>query len=277
MNKTIFITGTSSGFGKSAVQLFAANGWNVIATMRTPEKEEGLNQLPNVLVLKLDVQDEASIKEALQQGIGHFGSIDVLVNNAGYALRGIFELYSREQIQRQFDVNVFGLMAVTQQMIPHFRKQGHGLIINISSMGGRITIPLLSLYHASKFAVEGFSETLAYELSAVGIRVKLIEPGGVKTNFGTTSIEDVPNTVADYDEMIHYYQQNRPNITKHIENPNATAQEVAEVIYGAATDGTDQMRYIVGKDAELYVNGRINNNDRGYQDIMSAYFLKPQP
>nr|WP_199156734.1 SDR family oxidoreductase [Pedobacter sp. ASV2] len=274
MNKTVLITGTSSGFGKDSAKIFAANGWNVIATMRNPERETELNTLKNVLVLKLDVQDEISIINAIDKGIAYFGSIDVLINNAGYALRGIFELTSREQIKRQFDVNVFGLMDVTRAIIPHFREKRNGLIINISSMGGRITIPLLSIYHATKFAIEGFSETLSYELSAIGVGVKLIEPGGVKTNFGTTSLDDVTNTITDYDDMISYYMENRPKITGHIENPNATSQEVAQVIYHAATDGTDQMRYIVGKDAKLYVNGRIENNDEDYQNIMKSYFLK---
>ncbi|HEY0176631.1 MAG TPA: SDR family oxidoreductase [Pedobacter sp.] len=275
MNKTVLITGASSGFGKSAAKIFAANEWNVIATMRSPEKEEELTALQNVLVLKLDVQDESSIKKAVSSGIAHFGAIDVLVNNAGYALRGIFELLSSEQIKRQFDVNVFGMMAVTQAIIPHFREQGKGLIINLSSMGGRITIPLLSLYHSTKFAVEGFTEALSYELSALNVRVKLIEPGAAKTNFSTTSIDNVPNTIPEYDDMIKYYQENRPKITQHLSAPNATQEEVAEVIYKAATDGTNQLRYIIGADADLYVNGRANSSDQEYFNLMNSYFLKP--
>ncbi|WP_179414633.1 SDR family oxidoreductase [Mucilaginibacter sp. E4BP6] len=274
MNKTILITGASSGFGKSSAKLFAANGWNVIATMRSPEKEEELTTIANICVLKLDVQDEPTIRKAIADGLARFGSIDVLVNNAGYALRGVFESLTKEQIKRQYDVNVFGLMDVTQAIIPYFRERGSGLIINISSMGGRITIPLLSLYHSTKFAVEGFTEALSYELSAVNIRVKLIEPGGVRTNFGTTSIEEVPNGIQAYDEMIKYFQLNRPKVTQHMASPNATSEEVAEVIFQAATDDTNRLRYVIGKDAELYVNGRLNHNDQDYFELMNSYFLK---
>jgi NADP-dependent 3-hydroxy acid dehydrogenase YdfG len=274
MNKTVLITGASSGFGKSSAKLFASKGWNVIATMRTPEKEQELTVLTNVLVVKLDVQDEKTIKKAIIDGVTKFGSIDVLVNNAGYALRGIFESLTKEQIKRQYDVNVFGLMDVTQTIIPHFREKGGGIIINLSSMGGRITLPMLSLYHSTKFAIEGFTEALSYELSGINVRVKLIEPGGVRTNFGTTSIDDVANNIPAYDDMINYYVENRPKITQHINNPNATSEEVAAVIYQAATDDINQLRYIVGKDAELYVNGRLNNGDQDYFNLMNDYFLK---
>src|ERR1700744_1454487 len=183
MKKTVLITGTSSGFGKESAKLFQKNGWNVIATMRSPEKEEELTQLEDVWVTRLDVQDAGSIEKIITGGIDRFGRIDALVNNAGYALIGAFESATRDQIGRQYAVNVFGLMDVTQAILPHFRGNGGGAIINVSSFGGIVALPFCSLYNSSKFAVEGFSEALSQELAPHNIAVKLVEPGGVQTNF----------------------------------------------------------------------------------------------
>lgn len=164
-------------------------------------------------------------------------------------------------------------MDVTHAIIPHFRENGKGLIINISSMGGIITFPLLSLYHSAKFAVEGFSEALSYELSAVNIGIKLIEPGSVQTNFGSTSIDSVPNAIPAYDDMISYYAENRPKLVKHV--TTATANEVAEIIYKAANDGTKQFRYVVGGDAGFFIHGKTTNSDEYYIKLMNSYFLPP--
>src|SRR5580704_19438495 len=188
MKKTALITGTSSGFGKVAAKLFARNGWNVVATMRRMGEEKELVGMSDVLVTRLDVQDRASIAEAIQAGIARFGKIDALINNAGFGLYGVFEATSREKVLEQFDVNVFGVMDVTRAILPHFRKNKGGLVINISSGAGIFTLPMLSLYCASKFALEGFSESLSYELASQKIAVKIVEPGGVvSTNFGKRS------------------------------------------------------------------------------------------
>ena len=153
--KTIFITGASSGIGKETAKLFQSKGWNVIATMRNPENESELKQLENVLVTKLDVLDLDSIQKAFTEGVQEFGSIDVLLNNAGYGAYGPLEAISRDQVLRQFNTNVIGLLDVTKTVLPHFRRNKKGIIINISSMGGKVTFPLGSLYHGTKFAVEG--------------------------------------------------------------------------------------------------------------------------
>jgi NAD(P)-dependent dehydrogenase (short-subunit alcohol dehydrogenase family) len=185
MNKTVLITGCSSGFGKASAKLFADKGWNVIATMRRPEAEEELTKLADVLLTRLDVQERDSIGAAIEAGMARFGTIDALMNNAGFGLFGLFEATPREKIEEQFDVNVFGAMDVTRALLPHFRANNNGLILNISSGAGMFTLPMLSLYCASKFALEGFSEALSYELSSQHITVKVIEPGGVvSTNFG---------------------------------------------------------------------------------------------
>lgn len=186
---TIFITGASSGIGRATAKHFAERGWNVVATMRSPEQETEFITLDNVLVLKLDVEKETTIQTALAEAIERFGTIDVLLNNAGYGTMGLIEAATEEQIRRQFEVNVFGLIRMTKAMLPHFRSNQKGMLINISSMGGKVTFPTMSLYHSSKFAVEGFSESVSYELASQNIKVKLIEPGAIHTDFGGRSME----------------------------------------------------------------------------------------
>ena len=187
--KTILITGASSGIGKATVKFFSANDWNVIATMRQPEKEKELSTLKNVLVTRLDVTDRESIELAISCGIEKFGAIDVLLNNAGYGAYGPLEAFSEERVQRQFDTNVLGLIATTQAVLPHMRSKRMGTIVNISSIGGKMTFPLGALYHGSKFAVEGISEALHFELEAIGIKVKIVEPGMINTDFGGRSFD----------------------------------------------------------------------------------------
>src|SRR6201991_4144831 len=204
MKKTIFITGASSGIGKETAKLFQSKGWNVIATMRTPENETELTALNNVLVTKLDVLDPDSIETAVNKGIQQFGKIDALLNNAGYGAYGTLESFSREKIIRQFNTNVIGLLDVTQALLPHFRQQKDGVIINISSIGGKVTLPLGALYHGTKFAVEGISESLSYEVEQFGGKVKIVEPGAIATDFGGRSF-DLSNDEAliEYQPLVH--------------------------------------------------------------------------
>jgi NAD(P)-dependent dehydrogenase (short-subunit alcohol dehydrogenase family) len=198
-SRTVLITGCSTGFGEATARLFAARGWNVVATMRRPEAGRALAALDNVLVTRLDVQDRASIDAAIAAGIARFGRIDVLVNNAGF---GVFEATSRQRMLEQFEVNVFGLMDVTRAILPHFRANRSGVIVNISSSGGVFALPMTSLYNASKFALEGFSESLAYELAGLGISVKIVEPGDVlSTDFGHRSSGEA-DALPDYDPFI---------------------------------------------------------------------------
>src|SRR5438445_735070 len=148
--KTALITGASSGFGKAAAKLFGENGWNVVATMRRPEAERELVGLDDMLVTRLDVQDQTSIAEAIEAGIARFGRIDALINNAGFGLFGLFEATPRAKVREQFDVNVFGVMDVTRSILPHFRENKGGLILNVSSGAGVFALPMISLYCASK-------------------------------------------------------------------------------------------------------------------------------
>ena len=206
MKKTILITGTSSGIGLAAAKVFAGNDWNVIATMRQPAAESELARLPGVLVTRLDVQDRDSIASAVAAGVERFGRIDALINNAGFSLFGVFEGISREKIQEQFDVNVFGVMDVTRALLPHFRRNKSGLIINVSSRAGLVGLPMISLYCAAKYALEGFSEALAYELASQNIIVKIVEPsGGVTgTQFSQRMAQEKTADTAptDYDDFI---------------------------------------------------------------------------
>lgn len=258
MNKTILITGASTGIGKATAKYFQEKGWNVAATMRTPEKETELNRLKNVLVTKLDVLDLTSIQKAVNDTIDRFGKIDVLLNNAGYGAYGPLETFPRENIVRQFNTNVVGLLDVTRAVLPHFRTNQNGIIINVSSIGGKITFPFGALYHGTKFAVEGITESLSYELGAIGCKAKIIEPGAIKTDFGGRSFDfQNDENLSDYQPMVQKLFAAFEPMLEYA----APAKVVAEVIYTAATDGTDQLRYTAGEDAKEYVAGRKQLDD----------------
>ncbi|MFM9278298.1 SDR family oxidoreductase [Paenibacillus jiagnxiensis] len=270
--KTIMITGSSSGIGRAAAKHFAEQGWNVIATMRSPEKETELTRLDHVLVTRLDVQQEETIQEAIKTGIERFGTIDVLLNNAGYGAMGIFEAASNEQIRKQFEVNVFGLMAAIKAILPHFRAKNHGLILNISSMGGKIGFPLLSLYHSTKFAIEGFTEAVSYELASQNIRLKLIEPGVVKTEFFGRSIELLTDeSLTDYQRFTETAQSTLQESAIAADNISSP-EVIAEAIYQAATDGTNQFRYVVGEDAKTFLNHRKEIGEEAFVQHMAQQF-----
>lgn len=157
--------------------------------MRNPEPEKELTRLDRVFVTRLDVQDLASIQAAVEAGISKYGRIDALVNNAGYGAYGPLEATSLDKVRRQFDMNVLGVLATTKALLPHFRAHRSGVIVNISSGGGRITLPLGTLYHGTKFAAEGLSESLHFELAPLGVRVKIVEPGAIKTDFMSRSLD----------------------------------------------------------------------------------------
>jgi NAD(P)-dependent dehydrogenase (short-subunit alcohol dehydrogenase family) len=269
MTRTILITGCSTGFGQATARLFAAHGWNVVATMRNPEAGVELAALGNVFVTRLDVQDQASIDAAVAQSIARFGRIDVLVNNAGFGLFGIFEATARDKVLEQFEVNVFGLMDVTRAVLPHMRANRSGTIVNISSGAGVFTLPMISLYCASKFALEGFSEALSYELAGVGVGVKIVEPGGVtSTDFGRRSGAEAAGAsdIADYGPFVGAAMEVFAGL--RASRASATSEEVAEVIFTAATDGTDQLRYVATDDIKPLVAARRETSEAEYLAFM---------
>ncbi len=248
-HKTVLITGASSGIGMETALYFFERKWNVIATMRNPEKrrtplhEKGLPDL-----VHLDVMDNASIRAAIQYALDRYQKIDVLVNNAGYAIYGPFEATTQTQVVRQFNTNVFGLLDVTREILPLFRQQQGGVLINVASMGGRIGFPLYTLYNSTKWAVEGFSEALQYELKPLNIKVKIIEPGVIKTDFYDRSLDKVDDTawMEAYGDILKRGQQ-RPGETQA--RAGAEPRVVAQTIYQAATDASWRLRYPVGSDA----------------------------
>ena len=271
MNKTILITGSSTGIGRATAFKFQKEGWNVIATMRTPEKEAELNKLDRVLVTKLDVLELDSIDNAMTLGIEEFGKIDVVLNNAGYGLMGTFEAIKRESMIRQFGVNVQGLFDVTQKALPHFRENKSGMFINVSSIGGRLTFPFLSVYNSTKFAVEGFSEALHWELSRIGIKVKIVEPGGVATDFGGRSLDMQHNPeLHEYNDFFNSFTE---AFGKAMDvSMMSTPDFIADVIYKAATDESDNLRYAAGADAEKLLDARSSMNDEDFFEMIQTNF-----
>lgn len=264
---TILITGASSGIGKATALRFQAEGWNVIATMRDPSAGTDLAALDNILVTPLDVTDGASIKSAVAAGIGRFGRIDVLLNNAGYGAYGPLEAFSTDRIRRQFDTNVIGLLEVTKAVLPHMRANRAGTIVNVSSIGGQVTFPLGTLYHGTKFAVEGLSEALHYELEPLGIRVRIVEPGMIRTDFGARSFDfamddSLPEYAVTAQAMGRLFG-------KLAANPSAP-EVVAEVIWQAANESGDQLRFRAGADAEALLDRRKRADDSGFLDSIKA-------
>lgn len=277
MPKTVLITGCSTGFGEAAARLFAAHGWNVVATMRNTVQGAALAALPNVLVTRLDVQDLTSIETAIAEGVARFGRIDVLVNNAGFGLFGVFEAASREKVQEQFEVNVFGLMDVTRAILPHMRANRSGVIVNVSSGAGVFGLPMISLYTASKFAMEGFSESLSYELAGLGITVKIVEPGGVtSTDFGKRSGAEAveAKAPADYDRFL----AGAAKVFEGLRDDRGlgTSEEVAQWIYTAATDGSDQLRYVATEGIKPMVAARRETSEAQYMAFMRER-VAPKP
>jgi short-subunit dehydrogenase len=261
MKKTILITGTSSGIGKSSVIEFAKNGWNVIATQRNPEKETNFKEFNNVKLYPLDVTNLESITQVFKKVKEEFGTIDVVVNNAGYGVDGAFEAMTDEVIEKQFNTNVFGLMRVTREAIKAMRPSGGGTIIQVSSMGGKITFPLYSIYHSTKFAVEGFTESLHYELAQFNIKLKLIEPGPIVTDFYGRSRQFIkPDYTNEYDTFIAKSDAASANVMKDAEGPEV----VATTIYKAATDRSSTMRYAVGKPGPILLVLRKLLSDKLY-------------
>lgn len=248
MQKTIFITGASSGLGKATAKLFQAKGWNVIATMRNPEKETELTQLENVTLLQLDVTDPGQIAEIAGKATG-LHTIDVVFNNAGYGLVGALEAVSDEQMVKQVNTNLLGVIRVTKAFIPYFRELKQGLFLTTTSIGGLLTFPLDSLYHATKWALEGWSESLSFELGLYNIGIKTIAPGGIKTEFAGASLDTAEHPA--YEEgMQKLYALMSPDNFEPVE-------WIADTVYEAATDGKKQLRYVAGTFANQLYTRRL--------------------
>jgi NAD(P)-dependent dehydrogenase (short-subunit alcohol dehydrogenase family) len=261
--KTIFITGASTGLGKATAILFQQKGWKVIATMRRPEQETELSQLEHVTLLPLDVTDPKQIESTTQQAIS--AGVDVVFNNAGYGLVGPMEAFSDEQLRRQLDTNLMGVLRVTQAFIPYFREKKNGLFITTTSMGGLFAFPLGSVYHATKFALEGWSESLSFEMALFNVGVKTVAPGGIATDFSGRSI-DAPTHPA--------YEEATKKLWALFSGDNfASAAQIADVVYEAATDGKNQVRYVAGIDANALYTRRNELGNEAFRIEMGKNVL----
>ena len=268
------VTGSSTGIGFETSLLLARNGFYTYATMRNLNKSLKIKEIAekenlHLKVLKLDVTDDESVKDAIRQIIDESSRIDVLVNNAGYGVMGAVEDLSLNEFKSQFETNFFGVIRVTKEVIPIMRKQGNGNIINVSSVGGIIGLPLNSAYISSKFALEGWSESMRYELEQFGVDVLLIEPGVVKTNFFENVVINNNNNMSSPDNKTSAYSQLTQKLFEGFvpmlnSSTSSAPSDVAEVIYQAIESNNREVRYPVGKDAVSIIKMRQKLSDKDF-------------
>ncbi len=253
MNQTVLITGTSSGYGKAIAELFLDRGWNVVATMRQPKADIFGSQSGRLKVLPLDVTDSGSISKAIAEAISAFGTIDVLVNNAGIGVVGAFEATPMATVRELFETNTFGVMAMTHAVLPLFRARRGGVVVNVTSSVTLARMPLAAAYTASKAAIEGFTGSLAFEMEWFNVRVKLVEPGYAPstrfTSNGASRMQGlIPEAYAPFAEPIFAAFAQPAAVT--------TESDVAEAVWRAANDTTGQLRFPAGADALALAQSR---------------------
>lgn len=273
MKKTVLITGASSGIGESTAKAFLQKGYKVIGTARNLSRLEKLSHL-GVDTVALDVTLEASIQKAFQEIFEKHDKIDILVNNAGYSQNGFVEELSLQDMRYQFEVNVFGPVRLVQMVLPKMREARSGRIINVSSVGGDFTTAGISAYHASKYAVESFSDAMRMELKRFGIEVSLIKPGGVKTNFVANSVYPEPiagnpygDQRAKFDEMMNSLDDPSKNSFPLLE-----PEQVADAILKAAESPRPKTRYRVGSTAKILPLMKRLMSDRSFDKMILKQF-----
>jgi NAD(P)-dependent dehydrogenase (short-subunit alcohol dehydrogenase family) len=269
--KVAVVTGSSSGIGFETSLLLARNDYYTYATMRNIDKSHKIkdtakqDNLP-LEVLQLDVNDEKSVKNAFAKIIEDKQRVDLLINNAGYDVMGPVEELSLDDFKSQFETNFFGLIRVTKEVIPIMRSQNKGTIVNVSSIGGRIGFPLNSAYQSSKFALEGFSESMRYELEEFGINVILVEPGVIKTNF-FENIKVNENSAKKTSPYAPLMQKGYEGWKPMLEGSSSSSpQDVAEVILKAVKSNDPEIRYLVGNDAVSLIEKRKNMTDKEFEN-----------
>ncbi len=267
--KTILITGAGQGIGRASVELFSQRGWNVAAMVRSepqPYKSgEGI-----IKTFTMDVTKPESVAAGIADAIAAFKRIDVVVNNAGYARGGVFEEQSDAEIRQHFETNLFGAMSVTRTILPHLRANGAGRIINVSSICGRMTLPLLSAYCSTKWALDGFSEALSFELKSIGLKVKIIEPGVIRTKFVSNTMNITRQT------KLNAYNEFVDNVLPNLQTWEDSAPEpdvVARSIWTAATDIWPRLRYHPAGLMAIAPRGLVPGNlyVRAVRRIMNAW------
>ena len=271
------VTGSSSGIGFETALTLARSGFHTYASMRNLEKSKNITEIASteklpLQVVQLDVNDDRTIKDAIHKIVAERKRIDVLVNNAGYGLFGSLEDLSIEEIKAQFETNFFGVLRVTQQVIPVMRKQNTGTIVNVSSVGGHIGIPVVSAYHSTKFALEGLSESISYELEPFGIRVVIIEPGVIRTNIMNSSVsaKKALNPKSPYFPLMQKVENHFKSLLENVSSP---PEEVAKVILQAITSENPQLRYTVGDDATTLLQAKRTISDAEFGDLIKQQFL----
>ena len=265
------VTGSSSGIGHETALTLARNGYTTYATMRNISKAAEIQSIASkenlpIIVKQLDVTKDESVRNAIQQITSEAGRIDVVVNNAGYGLTGAFEDLSIEEIKAQYETNFFGVIRVTQAVLPIMRKQRSGKIINISSGAGRLGYPGGSAYVSTKFALEGLSESMSYELEPFGIRVVLVEPGVIRTNFasGMVLAKKAQDPNSPYSQMM----QRMGTTLQQLEQNGSDVDLVASIVLKAATSANPELRYLAGKDVENWVEAKRKMSDSEFISSM---------
>ena len=275
-DKVAVVTGSSSGIGLETSVLLAKSGFHTYATARNPEKSQTLidiardNGLP-IQTMQLDVTSDKSVNDAVSRILLESKRIDVVVNNAGYALVGALEDSSIDEIKAQFETNLFGTIRVMQAVLPTMRNQRGGRIVNLSSMGGIIAIPFDSSYHGTKFALEGLSESLQYEVEQFGIKIILIEPGAIKSNF-FNNLKPASNAQKLDSQYAQTMQKLNARFSSLVENA-PPAIEVAKVILKAVISEDPELRYTVGEDAAAMIQAKRSMSDREFGKLMKKQFL----
>ena len=268
MTQTIFITGASTGLGRATALLFAQKGWKVFATMRSPDKEADLAKVEGVTLLRLDVTKPDQIAEAAMTALST-GPVDVLFNNAGYGLSGPFEAASDLQLAGQIETNLLGPMRTTQAFLPTMRERRRGTIITTTSIGGLATFPFNSVYHATKWGLEGWSESLAFELEPFGIRVRTVAPGGMSSDFAGRSLAMTqhPAYAEALGKMFAAFS------TPERVAQSSTPEHIAQSVYEAVLDTTDRVTFVVGEDAKAIYAQRLQVGVEAFRAGIRSMFL----
>jgi NAD(P)-dependent dehydrogenase (short-subunit alcohol dehydrogenase family) len=274
--KVAIITGSSSGIGFETSLILARNGFHTYAAVRNLDKSQPLIDMAkkdglSIQAIELDVSNDKSVKDAINKVLSENKRIDVVVNNAGYVLAGSFEDLSMDEIKSQFETNFFGVIRVIQAILPTMRNQRNGRIVNVSSMGGRMAIPLDSAYHGTKFALEGLSESLQYEVEQFGIKIIIIEPGAIKSNFfnNLKMASKAQRPDSPYTQMMQKLNAGFSFILENAAHP----VEVAKVILAAVTSEDPQLRYTVGDDAAMILQAKRTMSDTEFRNLMKKQFL----
>ena len=273
--KVAIVTGSSTGIGYETSIALARDGFITYATMRNLNKAEGIKSIATkeslrLHVTQLDVTDDLSVKNAVQSILYKEGRIDVLVNNAGYVLSGAFEDLAIDEIKAQYETNLFGLIKTTQAVLPIMRKQKSGIIVNISSGAGRFGYPGHSAYISTKFAVEGLSESMSYELEPFGIKVVIVEPGVIRTNIVNTMV--VARKSQDPNSPYSQMMQKMTNAFEGLMKNSSSPDLVAKVVLNAVKDENPNLRYLAGNDVEQWLGAKRNMSDEEFYKMMSQNF-----